>query len=153
MANISVQFYNNLSDNRCMEKILIPVGDPVLCDIYQSTDVMNPVLLVDIDKIDITGCNYCIISGFNRNYFIRSIVPTSAKRVQVVCHVDVLSTYKDEIRDCPLIAARSTNNVNYYLEDTMRLFNTYSKNQYLYINGTEADSDLGVPSNLILITA
>ena len=153
MANISVQFYNNLSDNRCMEKVLVPVGSPVPCDIYKSTDVMNPTLLVDTDKIDITGCNYCIISGFARNYFIRSIVPTSAKRVQVACHVDVLSTYKDEIRNCPIIAARSTNNVNYYLEDTMRLFNVYSKNQYLYINGTESDSDLGVPSNLILITA
>lgn len=153
MANISVQFYNNLSDNRCMEKTLTPIGEPVLCDIYSLTDVIDPVLVVDMDKVDITNCNYCIIAGFNRNYFITSIVPTSAKSCEVTCHVDVLTTYKEDIRNCPLIAARSTNLPNYYLHDDLRIFNTYSINQYIDVKGGDvANGDIGAPSTLILMT-
>ena len=149
---ITVKFYQNLSDNRCMDKELIPLGRELTCDVYEPINYLNPTFTIDINNFN-QDANYCIIDEFNRKYFIRSVVPFSAKRLLITCHVDVLSTYEDEIRNCPLIAARSTNNVNYYLEDSLRLFNSYSKNQYLYINGTRTDSDLGAPGSLILITA
>lgn len=146
--SISVSFYNNLSDNRDMNKTLAPIGEePVVCQIYEPCDVLNPILLVDIDNIDIANTNYCIIAGFARNYFITNIVPDNAKRVKLYCHVDVLSTYDEYIRSCPVIAARSSNQPNYFLEDNMRLFNAYVKNQYINIG-----NKIGYPDTTIVIT-
>jgi hypothetical protein len=52
-----------------------------------------------------------------------------------------------------LIAARSTNNVNYYLHDDLRIFNTYALNQYIDVKGGDVpNGDIGAPSTLILMT-
>lgn len=145
---VKVNFYENVSDNRCLHKNIIQVSQAdILCDIYEPCDILNPVLIVDIDQLDYANVNYCIIEEFNRRYFITSVVPTSAKRLELTCHVDVLSTYEEQIRDCELIAARSTNNVNYYLHDDLRYFNSYVVNQYI-----DVGTDIGAPSSLILIT-
>lgn len=150
---ITVSFYKNESDNRCMDKTLIEVVENISCDIYDPTDVVNPVLVIDTNTIDPAVVNYCSIFEFSRQYFITDIIPTSAERLEIHCHVDVLSTYQDKIRDCPLIAARSTNMPNYYLHDDMRLFNSYALNQYIDIGSTEVpQGDIGAPSTLILMT-
>ena len=145
---IQVSFYNNRSDNRDMIKDLDVVNENVVCDIYEPCDVINPILLVDKDTIDpISLTNYCKIPSFNRDYFITNIVPDNAHRVKLYCHVDVLSTYASQIRYCPLIAARSSNQPNYFLEDGLRLFNTYTYNQYLNIG-----ERVGYPDTTVLIT-
>ena len=150
---ITVNFYQNVSDNRCLEKTIIPVKENVSCDIYDPCDISDPILLIDIGTIEPAIVNYCIIGDFSRRYFITDIVPMSAKRLELHCHVDVLSTYQDYIRDCPLIAARSTNLPNYYLHDDMRLFNSYALNQYIDVKGGDVpNGDIGAPSTLVLMT-
>lgn len=146
---ITVSFYTNKSDNRCLTKQLVPVtaGQNLTCDIYDPCDRLNPVLLIDKDKIDLVDTNYCIIPEFGRRYFITNIAGGAGNRTEIHCHVDVLGTYDEYIRDCPLIAARSTNNVNYYLSDENRIFNSYPLNQYISVG-----SDIGAPENLVIIT-
>lgn len=145
---IQVSFYNNRSDNRDMIKDLDVINEDVVCDIYEPCDVINPILIVDKSTIDpISLANYCKIPSFNRDYFITNIVPDNAHRVKLYCHVDVLSTYASQIRYCPLIAARSSNQPNYFLEDNMRLFNTYTYNQYIDIG-----ERVGYPDTSVLIT-
>ena len=150
---ITVNFFQNLSDNRCMEKDLIPLGRELSCDVYDEKDVLDPVLIIDKNAFDIEHMNYCTITEFGRKYFITDVVPTAAETLMVSCHVDVLSTYAEDIRNCPLIAARSTNNVNYFLHDDMRLFNSYALNQYIDVDGGDVpNGDIGAPSTLILMT-
>lgn len=145
---IQVSFYNNRSDNRDMIKDLDVINENVVCDIYEPCDVINPILLVDKSTIDpISLTNYCKIPSFNRDYFITNIIPDNAHRVKLYCHVDVLSTYQPQLIDCPLIAARSSNQPNYFLEDNMRLFNTYVYNQYIDIG-----ERIGYPDTVTLIT-
>lgn len=145
--SISVSFYNNLSDNRYLTKNLTQIAENITCDIYNPTEIIDPTLLIDIDVVDFAIVNYCIIAGFNRKYFITNVSPVSGKRLAVQCHVDVLGTYDEELRQCPLIAARSSNQPNYYLQDDMRIFNTYTYNQYIDIG-----TDIGAPSQLVIIT-
>lgn len=144
---ITVSFYKNESDNRCLTKELTPKTENVSCDVYAPCDRLNPVLIVDSSKVDLKTTNYCIIEEFGRRYFITNIVGKRGKKVEVHCHVDVLGTYDEDLRNCPMIAARSTNNVNYYLHDDMRLFNTYVDNQYINIG-----SPLGDPIKLVINT-
>lgn len=87
------------------------------------------------------------IPEFGRKYFITNIVGEAGNKVSVYGHVDVLSTYDAQIRNCPLIAARSTNQYNFYLHDDKRIYNTYIENQYISIG-----DDIGKPSMVYLIT-
>lgn len=146
---ITVSFYTNKSDNRCLTKVLEPTqnGQNLSCDVYNPCDRLNPILLIDRNKINLIDTNYCIIPEFGRRYFITNIVGGAGNRVEIHCHVDVLGTYNEDIRECPLIAARSTNNVNYYLSDENRIFNSYPLNQYINIG-----SSIGEPENLVIIT-
>ena len=147
--SISVSFYNNLSDNRYLTKNLTSLAENITCDVYAPCDRLNPILLIDKDTIPncLSLCNYCVIPEFSRKYFITNITGVSGNRLQLTCHVDVLSTYDSELRECPIIAARSSNKPNYYLDDEMRIFDTRVINQYINIG-----PDVGPPSDVILIT-
>lgn len=146
---ITVNFYTNKSDNRCLTKVLEPTqnGQNLSCDVYIPCDRLNPILVVDTDKVNLINTNYCEIPEFGRKYFITNIAGAPGKRVEVHCHVDVLGTYDEDLRNCPLVAARSTNNVNYYLDDQNRIFNTYPLNQYITVG-----DPLSAPDRLIIIT-
>lgn len=147
--SITVSFYNNKSDNRYLTKDLALLAEDIQCSVYLPCDRLNPILILDKDTIQnvLTECNYCIIPEFGRKYFITDISGAAGNKVQLVCHVDVLGTYDEEIRYCPVIAARSSNQPNYYLEDDMRLFNTYVQTQYL-----DVGSPIGQPDTIVLIT-
>lgn len=147
--SITVSFYRNNSDNRYLTKDLSLLAEDINCSIYMPCDRLNPVLILDKDTVQnvLTQCNYCTIQEFGRKYFITDISGAAGNRVELNCHVDVLGTYDEEIRECPIVAARSSNQANYYLQDDMRIFNTYTYNQYVDIG-----NDIGAPSQLIVIT-
>lgn len=145
--SVKVSFYTNNSDNRHMLKDLTLLSQSAIeCDVYEPTDIINPVLTVDKDLVDLTKTNYCYIEEFGRYYFINDISGEAGNIAKFVCHVDVLETYNDEIRNCPMIAERSSSHYNLYLVDQHRIFKSYPLNTYHEI-GT-----LSVPDTLILIT-
>ena len=148
---ITVSFFSNTSDNRCLTKDLTLINS-CTCDVYEPCDRLNPILTLDggtISNEDVNGivsCNYCQIPEFGRSYFITNIVSERGKKVIINCHVDVLETYKDQIKECECIAARSSSNYNPYLTDSLRLANAYVENQYINIG------NLGKPTRAILFT-
>lgn len=145
--SVKVWFSTNNSDNRHMLKDLTPLNQTaIVCDIYEPTDIINPVLIVDKDQISLTNTNYCQIEEFGRYYFINDIQGMPGNKVAITCHVDVLMTYNNQIRNCPIIAARSTNITNSYLVDNHRIFKSYPENIYIEIG------QLNEPDSLILIT-
>lgn len=147
--SITVSFYRNNSDNRYLTKDLSLLAEDINCSVYMPCDRLNPILILDKDTVQnvLTQCNYCTIQEFGRKYFITDISGAAGNKVELNCHVDVLGTYDEEIRECPVVAARSSNQANYYLQDDMRIFNTYTYNQYVDIG-----NDIGAPSQLIVIT-
>lgn len=145
--SITVKLGTNTSDDRCLNKN-VNYTKTATCDVYKSTDRINPVILLDNDNahIDLADINYMEIEEFGRKYFITSVVGQPGKRIEIYGHVDVLSTYADQIKTCPLIAARSTNQYNTYLEDNQRIFSSEVINQYVRIG------EVGPPNNIYLIT-
>lgn len=145
--SITVSLGTNLSDERELSKTIDWTQEDIPCDVYNPVDRLNPVILLDKAQVNLINVNYMYIPEFGRYYFITNIVGAAGGRVEVHGHVDVLFTYDSSIRECPVIAARSSNNYNTYLHDNMRLFNTYVYNQYITLG-----EDLGEPDVLYMIT-
>ena len=69
--------------------------------------IIDPTFQVAADLATLTGCNYCTVQAFGRSYFVRNIVSVRSGLVELVCHVDVLSSYKAQIRANKGIVRRS----------------------------------------------
>lgn len=96
-----------------------------------NTDILNPVLKLSSGRVD---CNYVKINDFgNRYYFVESVESLAGGHCILRCHVDVLYTYKDSIKDLECLVSRNEFQENPYLVDTLlpveKQFTVYSKNK------------------------
>ena len=81
--------------------------------------IINPTFQVAADLADLVGCNYCTVPAFGRSYYVRDIISVRAGLVELVCHVDALSSFKTEIRANKGIVRRAESDslYNLYLND------------------------------------
>lgn len=94
----------------------------------EQTSIINPVIVIEGDLSSFVNCNYMTISAFNRSYFINNITSINNNLFEISAHVDVLSTYKSQIRENSAIIARQEKKWNLYLNDGV--FKTY-QNPYI----------------------
>lgn len=88
----------------------------------EESSIIDPVILVeDLDDI-ITDINYAYISEFGRYYFINNITSVRQGLWRIMCHVDVLYTYRAGIRANNAIIER--NELEYDLKLNDGLFRT-----------------------------
>lgn len=106
---------NNSEDNKVDKDITdILTASGVLRD---GTSIIDPVILIAKDLTDLISCNYITISEFGRSYFVRDIRTVRTGLCELTCHVDVLYSFKDEIRNNTGIIRRQENDWNLYLND------------------------------------
>lgn len=86
-------------------------------ELRSETSIIDPVIMIECDLADLTNCNYMYIPQFNRYYFVNNIRSIRNGLVEFTCHVDVLETYKDQIKANSAIIKRQENNWNLYLND------------------------------------
>lgn len=82
-----------------------------------ETSIIDPIIMIECDLSAITTCNYLTISAFNRSYFINNIRSIRAGLVEFSCHVDVLSSFAEQIKVNNAIIRRQENSWNLYLND------------------------------------
>lgn len=143
--SIEVTLYQNNDDNRTIYK------HPTLlttltCDVYDPCDRIDPILIVDRDSVDFKTLNYMYIKEFGKFYFITNIEGNAAKKAIIHGHVDVLMSYQQSITNASMIASRSTNQYNWYLDDPQRIFSSRVEECYVHIG------NLGQPTDMVLIT-
>ena len=68
--------------------------------------------------------NYAYIREWGRYYFVNDIVEMPAEQIQVSLHVDVLNTYKDNIRSITTLIERQENIYSPYFVDEEMLVRT-----------------------------
>ena len=83
----------------------------------EGTSIIDPVIKIECDISDASGCNYLSIPIFGRKYFVNDIRSIRNSLFEFSCHVDVLSTYADAIRENTGIIKRQENEWNLYLND------------------------------------
>ena len=121
----SVTFYVNNSENYRADKSLTQVLNTSVA-LKGGSGVENVELDINT-SVDITQCNYMYISDFGRYYFITSIAVIRNDVYRVSAHVDVLSTYKSQVRSLSAIIARQETLANHYLDDAE--FKTLNKSE------------------------
>lgn len=89
----------------------------------EETDIVNPQINIEYNGT-LTNCNYMYIPEFHRYYFITKIESIRTGLWRVHGHCDVLKTYSEAILGTQAVVARSENNFNLYLNDSM--FKVYS---------------------------
>lgn len=120
----NIVFYQNQSENITVDKLLTVVTtlSGVLRD---GTSIIDPVIMVNGSLSDVSSVpgfskiNYAYIAEFNRYYYVRNIESVNNSCIAVSMHVDVLMSFKDEIRTNTGVVARSESNAQYnlYLND------------------------------------
>ena len=111
---MNVNLYSNTGDPRQLNKNLTLKGT---YDI-QATDVISvtdPEIIINVSAL--LDFNYVEIPDFGRKYFVRSKEYLNGNQCRMVLHVDVLESFKTEILDSDVIADRSSNRTNSYIED------------------------------------
>ena len=97
----------------------------VNCKIKEGTSIIEPTVIISKMSVSkIKQCNYVHISDFGRYYFIKDIVETTANQLEISMHVDVLNSYKDDIRSITTLILRQENVFSPYFVDEEMLVRT-----------------------------
>ena len=114
---MEIKLYKNLSENNVIGKTLTQIKS-VEAQLKNDVSIINPTLILYYTA-NILDSNYCFIPKFNRYYFIDEIVPITGDRCIVKCRVDVLESFKEDIKSLTVILdkAQSIYKSNKYLDD------------------------------------
>ena len=114
---MEVILYKNSSENNVIGKSLAQIKS-VEANLKNDVSIINPTFVLNYTA-NILNSNYCFIPKFNRYYFIDEIVPITGDRCIVKCRVDVLESFKEDIKSLTVILdkAQSIYKSNKYLDD------------------------------------
>lgn len=86
-------------------------------ELKSETSIIDPVILIECDLADVRKANYMRIPGFGRKYFINNIRSVRTGLVAFECHVDVLASFADAIKENYGLIRRNENEWNLLLND------------------------------------
>ena len=124
---MTIEFYVNQSEKNRLDKTLVSAFN-LNGELKEDCSIIDPVIKVVADVSSMSSVNYMYIASFGRYYFINNVISINNDICEVYAHVDVLSTYKDEIRAQRAIVSRQEKKWNLYLNDGV--FKTY-QNPYI----------------------
>ena len=111
---MNVILYNNKSDKRQLVKNITEIKTLVAVA-KGDINIISPTLIIQNFSTDF---NYCYISDFDRYYFVKSITLLTGQRIQIDLSVDVLMTYKEEIKKLTVNVLRYENIEPTFLTDS-----------------------------------
>lgn len=115
---MNLNIFQNNSDVNVVWKQLTPKTQ-LQGTLREDCSIIDPIIKVQgIGVSDLPFINYCEIVEFGRYYYIKDIVCVG-NLYELRCHIDVLMTYKDQIKNIPAVIARQETNNNVMLTDGM----------------------------------
>ena len=114
--SFSVILQTSSSEKNALDKTLTTIAT-VTGTLKEKTSIIDPVILIEGDLSSFVNANYCTIATFGRSYFITNISSVRNGLFEISCHVDVLSSFKTEIRTNSAVIKKSEGNWNLYLND------------------------------------
>ena len=112
---MEVILYKNSSENNVIGKSLVQIKS-VECNLKNDVSVVNPTLVLSY-TYSILDSNYCFIPKFNRYYFIDEIIPITGDRSIIKCRVDVLESFKDDIKSLTAIINKQETIADKFIDD------------------------------------
>lgn len=114
--SFSILLQRNTSELNKLDKTLTTIST-LTGTLKTETSIIDPVIIVEGALSDLKTCNYCTIPEFGRSYFVNNIKSIRNNLIELTCHVDVVSTYKSQIRSQFALVRKQENNWNLYLND------------------------------------
>lgn len=114
--SFDIKLQNNNSEANRLNKSITDITT-VTGTLKSETSIIDPIIQIQCNLSAIAKCNYMTIPVFGRSYFITDITSISNDIVEISAHVDVLSTYANEIRGCNGITGKQEHKWNLYLND------------------------------------
>lgn len=146
---MEITLYTNESEKNKLEKTL---DHSILLEgtLRDESSIINPIILISSEKEDIPYMyNYAYVPAFGRYYFITDIESVRTGIWRVSMHVDVLMSYKEQIKNLNVIINNSEQTgANNYLSGEQWITNV--KNTTNIVNFPNGLNDNG---EFILITA
>ena len=146
---MEITLYTNESEKNKLEKT---ITNSILLEgnLRDESSIINPIILISSNKEDIPYMyNYAYIHAFGRYYFITDIESVRTGIWRVSMHVDVLMSYKEQIKNLNVIINNSEETgANNYLSGNQWITNV--KNTTSIVNFPNGLNDNG---EFILITA
>lgn len=121
-GSTSVTFYTNSSDNNVLNKSISSTTSATVV-FKENVDLIEPVLILQNNSY-IQASNYMQMLG--RYYYITSIECMPGNLLKVNARVDVLMSYRDQIKANSAIITRNANNVNTYIPDSKMKITSYT---------------------------
>lgn len=143
-----IVLYQNSSEMNRVDKSLTEwqILDGTLRD---SCSILEPSVTVYLDRVP-SFVNYMYIEEFGRYYFITGVTSVVNGLWAISGHVDVLSTYKAQIRTLSAIINRQENQYNLYLDDDKFLVNAQRK-MWTKVFPNQLEPATGQPSFVLTI--
>ena len=111
---MTVTLYKNTSDKRNLNKVISEIKS-VSATAKGDINIISPTLIIQYFNTDF---NYCYISELNRFYYVNSLTLLTGQRMQINLSVDVLMTYKEEIKNLTVNVLRYENIEPTFLSDS-----------------------------------
>ena len=117
---MQLTYYNNKTDKRYVNKNIVQLSleghvNPVTILAIEDTSILHPVFKLKDKDIYMTS-NYCYVDTLRRYYFIDDIVLSNGY-AYIHCTVDVLYTYREELKKQKVIVSRQQHDYNLYQVD------------------------------------
>lgn len=112
----TINLYNTSSEPEVVDKSLSS-QQTLQGQLKDGTSIIDPIILCNISNIPTS--NYMYIDSFHRYYFIKDIKSAYNGLIEISAHVDVLMTYKSNIRGCNALIERQEKSYNKYLVDSL----------------------------------
>lgn len=106
------------SSNNTIGKNITSLKQEVSCDVKGNISIVNPVVVLSFD-VETLKTNYVYIPSYGRYYYISDIINLSGGRVELHLKVDVLESFKDDIKNSIAIIDKQqlSEKSNVYLND------------------------------------
>ena len=115
-AAFDVVIQRNNSENMHVTKDLTAI-ETFSGWLREACSIIDPVIVFEEPVTSFATANYMTIATFGRSYFITEIVSLTAQLTEIHAHVDVISSFADEIKANNGIVLRQAHDWNLYLAD------------------------------------
>lgn len=113
----TITLYNCVNDPRSLNKNLRDGIETSNVRPTGKVDLLNPTFELDYSAA-LTTKNYCVVGApFNRSYFITDMQIDIGKKIIISCDVDVLNTYKEDIKELSVNVVRQERKIKEMLPD------------------------------------
>lgn len=122
---MNIDFFKTSSNPKSLDKVLNS-KNTISGSLRNETSVTDVNIFVEFDGT-ITGYNYMYIPDFGRYYFITEYESVRNGLWNIKGHVDVLYTYRTQIRSNTAIFDRVANMEKQYIADGRTTFDAYNE--------------------------